>query len=330
MSLAGGGVSVPGGGAGPRWGRAVVTGGAGFVGTHLCRRLLADGCEVVCVDSMLTGRKENIDELLADPAFEFIEADVADSLPVSGPVGFVAHLACPASPVDYTAHPIETLRAGSAGTERALRLAAESGARFLLASTSEVYGDPLVSPQPEDYWGNVNPIGPRAVYDEGKRYAEAITAAYRRTFGTDTVIARIFNTYGPGMRGADGRVVPAFIGQALSGRPFTVAGDGRQTRSLCYVDDLVEGLVRLGASGHPGPVNLGNPRETTVREIAALVAQLTGAPDEVRHIPAAPDDPRRRCPDISAARSVLGWEPSVPLEEGLRRTIAWFRGDGER
>jgi len=312
---------------GPRWHRAVVTGGAGFVGSHLCRRLLADGCDVVCVDSMITGRKENIEELLGDPAFEFIEADVTESLPVGPPVDLIAHLACPASPVDYTAHPIETLRAGSHGTERALGLAAACGARFLLASTSEVYGDPLVSPQPEDYWGNVNPLGPRAVYDEGKRYAEAMTAACRRTYGTDTVIARIFNTYGPHMRRTDGRVVPAFIGQALSGQPFTVAGDGRQTRSLCYIDDLVEGLVRLAGSSHPGPVNLGNPHETTVREIAATIARLTGRPDKVRHVPPAPDDPRRRCPDISVARSVLRWEPTIALEAGLRRTIAWFRGD---
>ena len=304
--------------------RAVVTGGAGFLGSHLCRRLLTGGYDVTCVDNLLTGCKENIADLAGTPGFDFAEADITEALPVSPPVDVVAHLASPASPRDYAAHPIQTLSAGSTGTHVALRLAQEAGARFLLASTSEVYGDPVVHPQNEAYWGNVNPLGPRAVYDEAKRYAEALTAAYRRAFGTDTTIARIFNTYGPRMRLGDGRAVPEFIEQALSGAPFTVTGDGSQTRSLCYVDDLVEGLVRLIHSGHPGPVNIGNPHEITVRQLAATVARLAGSREAIQYIPRPADDPRRRCPDITLARECLGWSPTIPLEEGLRRTIAWF------
>lgn len=306
--------------------RAVVTGGAGFLGSHLCRRLLADGYQVVCVDNLLTGSKENIEELAGTAGFQFIEADVSDLLPVAPPVAVVAHLASPASPLDYAAHPIETLLAGSAGTHRALRLAQEAGARFLLASTSEVYGDPLVHPQPEAYWGNVNPVGPRSVYDEAKRYAEALTAAYRTRSGADTAIVRIFNTYGPRMRRGDGRAVPAFIEQALAGSRLTVAGDGSQTRSLCYVDDLIDGLVRLIHSGLPGPVNIGNPHEITIGELAATIARLTGTQAATSYVPLPADDPRRRCPDITLARECLDWTPGVPLEEGLRRTIAWFRG----
>lgn len=305
--------------------RAVVTGGAGFLGSHLCRRLLADGYEVICVDNLLTGSKENIEELAGTAGFHFIEADVCDTLPVGPPVAVVAHLASPASPRDYAAYPTETLRVGSAGTDRALRLAQEAGARFLLASTSEVYGDPLVHPQPEAYWGNVNPVGPRSVYDEAKRYAEALTAAYRAAFGTDTAIARIFNTYGPRMRRGDGRAVPAFIEQALSGTRLTVTGDGTQTRSLCYVDDLIDGLVRLVHSGLPGPVNIGNPHEITICELAATIAWLTGTHGAIEHIPRPADDPQRRCPDITQARECLGWAPRIPLEEGLWRTLAWFR-----
>jgi len=305
--------------------RAVVTGGAGFLGSHLCRRLLADGYDVICVDNLLTGCMENIADLAGTAGFGFAEADVTETLAISPPVDVVAHLASPASPLDYAAHPIQTLTVGSRGTHLALQLAQDAGARFLLASTSEVYGDPMVHPQDEAYWGNVNPLGPRAVYDEAKRYAEALTAAYRRTFGTDTTIARIFNTYGPRMRRGDGRAVPAFIEQALSGARFTITGDGSQTRSLCYVDDLVDGLVRLLHSGHPGPVNIGNPHEITVCELAATIARLIGSGGAIEYIPRPDDDPRRRCPDITLARQCLGWSPTIPLEEGLRRTIAWFR-----
>ena len=304
--------------------RAVVTGGAGFIGSHICRRLLNEDYEVTCLDNLLIGSKDNIEELARFPKFHFIYADVTEPLPVTGSIDLVVHLASPASPRDYLAYPIETLSVGSLGTHQALRLAHHAGARFLLASTSEVYGDPLVHPQHESYWGNVNPLGPRAVYDEAKRYAEALTAAYRRTYVTNTAIARIFNVYGPGMRRGDGRVVPTLIEQALSAKPLTVTGDGSQTRSLCYVDDLVDGIVDLLHSGHPGPVNLGNPHEITMTELALNILKLTGSHSSIEYILSPPDDPRRRCPDISLARNDLGWCPTVPLTDGLQRTIDWF------
>jgi len=305
--------------------RAVVTGGAGFIGSHLCRRLLSEDYEVICVDNLLTGTKDNLEHLEAIPEFHFIDADVIESIPVAGPIDLVVHLASPASPRDYVAYPIETLSVGSQGTHQALRLAHQANARFLLASTSEVYGDPLVHPQHESYWGNVNPLGPRAVYDEAKRYAEALTAAYRRTYATDTTIARIFNVYGPHMRRMDGRVVPTLIEQALSAKPLTVTGDGRQTRSLCYVDDLVDGLVKLSHSDHPGPVNLGNPEEITIGELATTILGLTGSCSDIEYISSPPDDPRRRCPDITLAQDDLGWNPTVLLADGLQRAIDWFR-----
>jgi len=309
--------------------RAVVTGGAGFIGFHLCRRLLAEGYEVICLDNLLTGSQDNAEHLQAIPGFHFVHADITEELSVAGPVELVVHLACPASPRFYMAYPIETLSVGSLGTHRALRLAHHNGARFLLASTSEVYGEPLVHPQHESYWGNVNPIGPRSVYDEAKRYAEAVTSAYRRTHRTNTAIVRIFNTYGPGMRRDDGRAVPTLIDQALSGQPLTVTGDGCQTRSLCYIDDLVEGVFRLLRSDYSGPVNIGNPHEITIGELAASIRALTGSPSRIEYIPRPPDDPTRRCPDITLARQRLGWSPSVPLAEGLQRTIEWFRDRSE-
>ncbi|QFU91857.1 NAD-dependent epimerase/dehydratase family protein [Amycolatopsis sp. YIM 10] len=307
--------------------RAVVTGGAGFVGSHLCERLLSLGTQVVCVDNFATGARENLWELLETPGFTLVEADVTTWPPAPpGEVDLVLHLACPASPRDYLRLPFETLAAGSAGTAWALDLARRHNARFLLASTSEVYGDPGRHPQREDYWGNVNPIGPRSVYDEAKRYAEAYTAAARREWHADTTIARIFNTYGPRMRPDDGRMIPAFAGQALRGKPLTVAGTGEQTRSICYVDDTVTGLLALAASGHPGPVNIGNPHELTVLEIAEEIRRLTGTRSTVRHIDAAEDDPRRRCPDIGLAEAELGWKPAIDPAEGLARTIRWFAG----
>ncbi len=305
--------------------RAVVTGGAGFIGSHLCRRLLTEGFDVICLDNLLTGNRENIQNLEAVPEFTFVEADVTKRLPVKDTVDLVVHLASPASPRDYAEYPIETISVNSVGTQQSLSLARESGARFLLASTSEVYGDPLVHPQKESYWGNVNPLGPRAVYDEGKRYAEALTAAYRRTYGVNAAIMRIFNVYGPHMRPEDGRAVPTFIGQALHGESLTVTGDGHQTRSLCYVDDLIDGILRLLDSAHPGPVNIGNPHEITINELAAAILELTGSGSGIEYIPRPPDDPRRRCPDITVARAYLDWNPTVPLGEGLDRTIAWFR-----
>jgi dTDP-glucose 4,6-dehydratase len=306
--------------------RAVVTGGAGFIGSHLCRRLLSEGYEVTCLDNLLTGSKDNLEDLAEFPGFQFVYGDVTEPLPVTGPIDLVVHLASPASPRDYVAFPIETLSVGSLGTHQALRLAHQAGARFLLASTSEIYGDPLVHPQHESYWGNVNPLGPRAVYDEAKRYAEALTAAYRRTYGTNTAIMRIFNVYGPHMRRMDGRVVPMLIEQALSGEPVTVTGDGHQTRSLCYIDDMIDGIVRLLHSDHPGPVNLGNPHEITMGELAVTILKLTGSGSETKYISRPPDDPSRRCPDITLAQHDLSWNPVVPLADGLQRTIEWFRG----
>jgi dTDP-glucose 4,6-dehydratase len=305
--------------------RIVVTGGAGFLGSHLCDALIARGDSVVCVDDLSTGNLDNIADLIGHRRFRFIEADVAAALDVHGPVDVVAHLASPASPPDYLRRPLETLAVGSRGTENALRLAHRSGARFVLASTSEVYGDPVQHPQREDYWGNVNPVGPRSVYDEAKRFAEAVTMAYRRHYGVDTGIFRIFNTYGPRMRPEDGRVVSSFISQALNGQPLTIYGDGAQTRSFCYVEDLVRGIVTMIDSSEVGPVNLGNPEERTVTELAELVLELIDTPSRPEYHPLPIDDPTRRCPDISAAAERLGWRPAVSTEDGLRRTVAWFR-----
>ncbi|MFH8385264.1 UDP-glucuronic acid decarboxylase family protein [Kitasatospora sp. NPDC018058] len=303
----------------------MVTGGAGFLGSHLCERLLAGGDEVVCVDDFSTGRAENIAHLLDLPGFRFQLQDVTQGLDVPGPVDAVYHLASPASPADYLRLPLETLLVGSYGTRNALELARRSGAGFLLTSTSEVYGSPQVHPQPESYWGNVNPIGPRSVYDEAKRFGEAITMAYRRTHGVRTTIVRLFNTYGPRLRADDGRAVPAFITQALEGRDLTVTGDGGQTRSLCYVDDLVEGLVLAMGSGHSGPINLGNPTEVTMGELALAIRDLCGSSSRLTFVARPQDDPQQRRPDIRAAREELGWAPRTSLEDGLRRTIAWFR-----
>lgn len=306
--------------------RVAVLGGAGFVGSHLCERLLDDGAAVViAVDNLITGNEENLRTLNGRPGFSFVKADITESIPVEGPLDYVFNMASPASPIDYAQLPLETLRVGSIGTENGLKLAEAHKAVFLMASTSEVYGDPLVHPQREDYWGNVNPIGPRSVYDEAKRYSEAITAAYGRTKGVQVRIVRIFNTYGPRMRLNDGRVVPAFVGQALKGEDFTVFGDGSQTRSFCYVKDLVDGLVRLMLSDEPNPVNIGNPREMTIRQFAEAVRAAAGGGGTIIEKPLPKDDPKQRQPDITRARSLLGWEPKVPLEEGLRETIAWFR-----
>ncbi len=306
--------------------RILVTGGAGFIGSHLCERLLEEGNDVICVDNFLTGSPDNIAPLLANPRFLFIQQDVTNFIYVKGPLDAILHFASPASPIDYLELPIQTLKVGSLGTHKALGLAKEKGARFLLASTSETYGDPLVHPQAEDYWGNVNPIGPRGVYDEAKRFAEAITMAYQRTHGIETRIVRIFNTFGPRMRREDGRVVPNFIAQALRGEDLTVYGDGNQTRSFCYVSDLVEGILRLLRSDYALPVNIGNPREMTVLEFAKLIIELTGSRSGIAYKPLPVDDPKVRQPDITRARTLLGWEPVVPVEEGLQRTIAFFRG----
>jgi dTDP-glucose 4,6-dehydratase len=304
--------------------RIVVTGGAGFLGSHLCETMLGHGAQVVCVDDLSTGRRHNIEPFLDHPRFTFIQADVTESFKVNGPIDAVAHLASPASPPDYHRMPLQTLAVGSRGTENALHLAHTHGARFLLASTSEVYGDPLVHPQREDYWGNVSSIGPRSVYDEAKRYAEAVTMAYHRSYGVDVGIVRIFNTYGPRMRPQDGRVVSSFITQALTGDPLTIYGDGLQTRSFCYVDDLVAGLVAMLESTETGPINLGNPQEYTMRELAELVLEITGSTSGIEHHPLPKDDPTRRRPDIGQARSRLGWEPAADVQEGLRRTVADF------
>ena len=305
--------------------RAVVTGGAGFLGSHLCERLLDDGVEVLCLDNFLTGTPANVEHLLDREGFRMLRRDVTEYVHVPGPVDQVLHFASPASPVDYLKLPIETMKVGSVGTLHALGLAKEKGARFLLASTSESYGDPQVHPQPEDYWGHVNPVGPRGVYDEAKRFAEALTMAYRRTHGVDTAIVRIFNTFGERMRPDDGRAIPTFIRQALTGEPLTVAGDGSQTRSVIHVDDLVEGIVRLLRSDLAGPVNIGNPHELSVLRLAETVRDAVGASSEIRFIPRPQDDPTVRQPDIALARRELGWEPVVPLADGLARTVAWFR-----
>ncbi len=305
--------------------RTVVTGGAGFLGSHLCERLLADGDEVLALDNFLTGTPANVAHLLEHESFRLVKADITDYVHVPGPVDQVLHFASPASPIDYLQLPIETMKVGSIGTLHALGLAKEKGARFLIASTSETYGDPQVHPQPETYWGHVNPIGPRGVYDEAKRYAEALTMAYRRTHGVDTVILRIFNTYGPRMRPNDGRAIPTFIRQALRGEPLTVAGDGSQTRSVCYVDDLVEGIMRLMRSDLVGPVNIGNPHELSMLELARTIGTLADSASDVVFIPRPEDDPSIRQPDTTLAKRELAWEPVVSLEQGLSRTIAWFR-----
>jgi dTDP-glucose 4,6-dehydratase len=328
--------------------RIVITGGAGFLGSHMCEKLLGLGHSVVCIDNVSTGSRENIHHLEANPKFEFRLSDVTQYIEVEGPVDAVAHLASPASPPDYLRLPIQTLKVGSLGTHNALGLTWAKKAIFLLASTSEVYGDPIVNPQPESYWGNVNPIGPRGVYDEAKRFAEAIALAYHREHDVDVRIARIFNTYGPRMRPNDGRVISNFIVQALRGEPLTVYGDGTQTRSFCYVSDLVEGLVRLlllnffprpngpaGAGADDGvslhyPVNLGNPSEMRVIDAARLIIHLTGNKSEIKHLPLPIDDPRVRCPDIRRARVVLDWQPAVELEEGLACTIRHFRDNGAK
>jgi dTDP-glucose 4,6-dehydratase len=306
--------------------RTVVTGGAGFLGSHLCERLLDDGHEVVALDNFLTGTPNNVAHLLERDGFRLIRVDVTEYVHVPGPVDQVLHFASPASPIDYLLLPIETLKVGSIGTLHALGLAKEKGARFLLASTSETYGDPQVHPQPETYWGHVNPVGPRGVYDEAKRYAEALTMAYRRFHEVDTAIVRIFNTHGPRMRPNDGRAIPAFASQALRGEPITVAGDGSQTRSIIYVDDLVEGIMRLVASDLSGPVNIGNPYEVSILELAETIKRLLGSSSEIVFMPRPEDDPTVRQPDITLARTTLGWEPKIGHEEGLERTLGWFRG----
>jgi dTDP-glucose 4,6-dehydratase len=305
--------------------RVLVTGGAGFIGSHVCDALVARGDTVLCLDNLSTGRFSNIAHLTGRPGFEFAEADVASGIDFPGSFDAVAHLASPASPPEYQRRPLETLAVGSRGTEHALSVALRDCARFVLASTSEVYGDPAVHPQPDDYWGNVNPIGPRSVYDEAKRFAEALTAAYVRELGVNAGIIRIFNTYGPRMKACDGRVVTNLITQALNGEPLTIYGDGAQTRSFCYVDDLVRGLILMIDSAEFGPLNLGNPEEFSVAEFADLVLSATGSASTVEYRPLPADDPARRCPVITRAKEVLGWRPLVRTEEGVRRTIEWFR-----
>jgi dTDP-glucose 4,6-dehydratase len=302
---------------------AVVTGGSGFLGSHLCDYLIARGFRVVCVDNLDTGSLQNVEHLRGEN-FEFLNQDITEYVEISEPVDFVYHLASPASPIDYARLPLQTLKVGSYGTHNALGLAKFKRARFLIASTSEVYGDPQVHPQPETYWGNVNPIGPRGVYDEAKRYAEAMTMAYHRQQGVDTAIARIFNTYGPRMRPNDGRAVPTFVRQALEGKPLTVFGDGSQTRSFCYVDDLIRGLVLLAESGEHLPVNIGNPNEFTMNELAETVIRVTGSKSEIIHEALPVDDPQVRQPDITRARQLLGWQPEIELEDGLRRILESF------
>jgi dTDP-glucose 4,6-dehydratase len=305
--------------------RAVITGGAGFLGSHLCERLLAQGYEVVCVDNLVTGRTENIEHLLRRDDFTFLRHDVSKPFEIEGPVDRILHFASPASPIDYLELPIQTLKVGSLGTHNTLGLARAKGARYLLASTSEVYGDPKEHPQKESYWGNVNPVGPRGVYDEAKRFAEAMTMAYHRAHGLDVRIVRIFNTYGPRMRLRDGRVVPAFIPQALTGEPLTVFGEGKQTRSFCYVDDLVEGIWRLLESDLAEPCNIGNPHEMTILEFAETIREACGSDSPIVFKPLPVDDPQTRRPDITLARTRLGWEPKVSLREGLESTIRYFR-----
>ncbi|MGH4025596.1 MAG: UDP-glucuronic acid decarboxylase family protein [Pseudonocardiaceae bacterium] len=310
-----------------RFGRAVVTGGAGFLGSHLCEQLLRRGTGVVCLDSLLTGTPANIAHLIGEPRFQVIKCDVTNFVHVPGEVDLVVHMASAASPADYLRLPIETLKVGGIGTLHALGLAEEKCARFVLASTSEVYGDPQQHPQTESYWGNVNPVGPRSVYDEAKRYAEALTTAYRMSRGTDTTIVRIFNTYGPRMRPDDGRAIPTFIRQALAGEPLSVTGDGSQTRSVCYVEDTIRGILALAESEAAGPVNIGGPQELPVAELAATILELCGSSGSIRYIERPVDDPQVRRPDTTLARALLGWEPRIELRDGLARTIAWFRSE---
>ena len=305
--------------------RVLVTGGAGFIGSHLCDRFLQEGHEVICLDNLITGSTDNIARLAGHPKFSFIKHDVTNYIFAEGKIDTILHFASPASPVDYLQYPIQTLKVGSLGTHKALGLAKEKRAKFLLASTSEVYGNPLIHPQKEDYWGNVNPIGPRGVYDEAKRFAEAMTMAYHRYHGVDTRIARIFNTYGPRMRLNDGRVVPNFIHQALRGEDLTIYGDGSQTRSFCYIEDLVEGMVRLLFSREIEPVNLGNPDEYSIQDFAKVILQATGSRSRIVYQTLPTDDPRVRKPDISRARAVLGWNPKVELKEGIGKTIPYFQ-----
>jgi dTDP-glucose 4,6-dehydratase len=307
--------------------RALVTGGAGFLGSHLCDRLLSEGYNVLVYDNLVTGSTENIDHLKNDPRFEFVNKDVSDPFTVEGPLDLVLHAASPASPIDFPTKPVEILKVNSFGTYNALEVAKAKGARFLFTSTSEVYGDPLVHPQTEEYWGNVNPIGTRGVYDEAKRYGEAMTMAFRRFHGVDTKLVRIFNTYGPRMRLSDGRVVPNFVGQALRGDNITVYGTGTQTRSFCYVDDLVDGIFKLSVTDKAisGPINIGNPTERTMLEFAQEIKRLTNSKSEITYEPLpTADDPKQRKPDITKARTILGWEPKVTLEDGLKETIAYF------
>jgi dTDP-glucose 4,6-dehydratase len=305
--------------------RVAVTGAAGFLGSHLCDHLIAKGHSVIGLDNLITGSLRNIEHLAGDERFKFIKHDVTEYIYLGGPVDAVLHFASPASPIDYLELPIQTLKVGALGTHKALGLAKDKKARFLLASTSEVYGDPLVHPQREDYWGNVNPVGPRGVYDEAKRFGEAMAFAYHRTHGVDTKIARIFNTYGPRMRLGDGRVVPNFIMQALTGKPLTVYGDGKQTRSFCYVSDLVDGIYRLLVSDVNDPVNIGNPAEMTVLDFARKIVELTGSKSDIVFEKLPVDDPKVRQPDITRAKQLLGWEPRVSLDEGLSRTIEYFK-----
>jgi len=305
---------------------SVITGGAGFLGSHLTDRLLAEGHRVIAIDSLITGNVANIEHLAGNKSYKFICHDVTDFIYIPGKVDYVWHFASPASPIDYLRIPIPTLKVGSLGTHNALGLAKDKGAAFILASTSECYGDPLIHPQTEDYWGNVNPIGPRGVYDEAKRFAEAITMAYHRYHGMNTHIVRIFNTYGPRMRLDDGRVVPAFIGQALTGQPLTIFGDGSQTRSFCFVSDLIDGIFRLMMSDFHEPVNIGNPREMTIRQFAEEILRITGAACQIEHKPLPVDDPKVRQPDITRAKTILGWEPKVDFDKGIHETIEFFRG----
>jgi dTDP-glucose 4,6-dehydratase len=305
--------------------RAVVTGGAGFLGSHLSDRLIAEGWEVVCMDNLITGDMANIEHLLGNDAYTFIKVDVTNYIHVPGEVHRIFHFASPASPIDYLEMPIPTLKVGSLGTHKALGLARAKGARFVMASTSEVYGDPLQHPQKESYWGNVNPVGPRGVYDEAKRFSEALVMAYHRYHGVETRIVRIFNTYGPRMRLNDGRALPAFMGQALRGEPLSVFGDGSQTRSFCYVDDLIEGIWRLSGSNEPYPVNIGNPAEMTIKDFAETILELIDTKSEISYHPLPEDDPKQRRPDITRAKEILNWEPTVVLRDGLARTLAYFQ-----
>jgi len=305
--------------------RILVTGGAGFLGSHFCERLIAEGHTVICIDNLVTGAERNLAALRSSPRFSFEARDICEPFQVTGALDEVADFASPASPIDYAQLPIETLRVGSFGVYHCLELARDKGAGFMITSTSECYGDPLVHPQREDYWGNVNPVGPRSCYDESKRFAEALTMAYHRKHQMRTRIARIFNTYGPRMRLDDGRVVPGLVGQALQGKDLTVFGDGSQTRSFCYVDDLIDGLRRLMDATEPFPINIGNPAETTILEFAERIQRLVGGRSAIRFMPLPQDDPKRRCPDITRARTLLGWEPKVELDTGLQRAMAYFQ-----